>query len=353
MLAQFGLRIASSPAPSVCVRMAAGKKAGVELGKFTPTAEELQSARDILAAADAKQKKSKMAAMVAFAKANTAAPDGNDSVLASRGEDRQDYLLKYVAYMGRKKGTISKVITANSHENARSSVTQFHRWSRHEMEREVGMKKASLWIESGKLGDPIPDRITGSTDPDVVEYRVPVSWTSQAENSSDAMHIGGSGEATAEDLANLQSVQLQPEKMPDGAGSSGGSCEAKKAGSGSGQPIDDAVAGGAADAQIKKEGVANPADEGKAKEKEKEKTKVRVFLADPIPCKERLQSMEIEVDKIYPISKKNPLLENYSGALLKHADHVKKVLKGLGRYITGADKANETKMPALLRVIDK
>ena len=75
----------------------------VDLGKYVPTSDELQQARDILAGIDRGSgvHKSKMASMVLFVKAQGG--DNSDEILASRGAARTAYLEKYIAYMGKNK----------------------------------------------------------------------------------------------------------------------------------------------------------------------------------------------------------------------------------------------------------
>ena len=123
----------------------------VDLAKYVPTPEELQQARDILAGIDrgSKEAKSKMASMVLFVKAQGG--DNTDEILSSRGAARNAYLEKYISYMNKKKGSAKTVVTTLKHEQVNSSITEYHRWSKHQMETNVGATKAKGWIDSGKL----------------------------------------------------------------------------------------------------------------------------------------------------------------------------------------------------------
>ena len=64
---------------------------------YEPSAAELEKARAILSECDAKEQKSKMASMVGYVKRQ---PDAemHKEVAESRGENRQQYLVRYMAY---------------------------------------------------------------------------------------------------------------------------------------------------------------------------------------------------------------------------------------------------------------
>ena len=130
------------------------------LALFHPTTEEVKAARDILAAGDAKKKRSSMACMVAYVNKHGEA-DGHAAILSSRGAEREAYLQNYLAFMQRKKcGTLT---SSSVHLNATQKMTDYHNWNRHKLTTEVGEATAKAWIESGKLKYD-PDRITASVD---------------------------------------------------------------------------------------------------------------------------------------------------------------------------------------------
>ena len=68
----------------------------VSLLGFKPTPEELAAAREVLARADDKKKRSAMQSMLQFV-TNNSCPE-NDAIKRSRGQERQDYLVRYMAY---------------------------------------------------------------------------------------------------------------------------------------------------------------------------------------------------------------------------------------------------------------
>ena len=167
--AQKSLLSCSSLLPSglVFVNMAPKELQKFNLDKWAPTEAELQEAKALLQAQDPKKKRSSMASMVAFV--GKGDPECANKVAELRGEARQDYCARYLAYMTKKKaGTLT---TTSSHSTQSVRNTDYFFWSRFEMEKEVGSSKADHWISSGQL-TVVGDRITGSLDPELCEYKV-------------------------------------------------------------------------------------------------------------------------------------------------------------------------------------
>ena len=70
---------------------------------FQPTPEELERAKSIIKKASEEEKRSKMQAMSGYCRRNADA-NGHGDVAASRGEDRWEYLYRYMAFQHRKNG---------------------------------------------------------------------------------------------------------------------------------------------------------------------------------------------------------------------------------------------------------
>ena len=62
---------------------------------FKPTEEELEAARAIIKASDQRQMKNEMAAMTGWLKKHKEV-EGHADALASRCEERRDYLIRYM-----------------------------------------------------------------------------------------------------------------------------------------------------------------------------------------------------------------------------------------------------------------
>lgn len=177
---------------------------GESLKFLKPTADELAAARTILATADQKQKKSQMACMSAYLKLNSDVP-GNKEASDTRGQTRQQYLEKYMVYqMRRKPGVATSTQLATTRTEA---TTDVYHWSKFQLEKEMGVTKATAWISSGKL-DHHPDRLTGLDDEENREYEIKHSWTRKQSRDDDTLAIRAENTATDEDIANLKSTRL-------------------------------------------------------------------------------------------------------------------------------------------------
>ena len=79
---------------------------------------------------------------------------------------------------------------------------------------------------------------------------------------------------------------------------------------------------------------------------------VNNLLADPITTKLKLQSMEVECDKLSPIAEKDLVMSTYVEALDKHNGEVRKMLAGITKVVQGSD-TNPRKMPLLIGALRK
>ena len=191
-----------SPVPGLLSLFLMAPKVGaVDLAKFTPTPEEMQAARTILNSSDEKRKRSGMAAMTQFLKRNPC--DSTDMISASRGNERLDYLARYLAYQQRKsKGTTTSASIAFQDDIAHAD---YMFWSEYEIKKQVGEEKAHAWISSGKLTYK-PDRVTGLDTPALREYRVPVLWLRTTEGKRDSICVKNDSETAQGDLGNVTSL---------------------------------------------------------------------------------------------------------------------------------------------------
>ena len=113
------------------------------LSIFEPSAEELAAARAVLASCDEKKKKSVANAMCAYVKTN----DGGDSaILTTRGDDRQDYMVRYLACQSRK--TKAKVKNVSETLIVKERVLETIPMCRAEMRKTYGRNKANAMIAS-------------------------------------------------------------------------------------------------------------------------------------------------------------------------------------------------------------
>ena len=191
-----------------------------------PTEEEMQRAQEILSKADFKQKRSMMNAMSSWLKKGQAEASADQrsseavaKAMSSRGDDRLAYLQKYLVYQKRKgEHTITNHMT-NSHIEQKIKEKEW--MCKYEMEQKWGEKKVKLWLDSGLL-ELRPDRLTGSEDPDVCEYRVQSKEVDTTiDETNDAATHAVSDDATKTDIDNLESLRVRADPPQSGSGARG------------------------------------------------------------------------------------------------------------------------------------
>ena len=130
-------------------------KKAPSLDLVVPTKAELDAAKKLLLASNDKQKKSKMQSMVHYLKAN---PD--DAAAISRGDARQQYLVKFLVHQMRTKGTTKTASNERVLSSSDSSMSDLHWLAAEKMDDAVGKKKGEAWRKSGKLRSR-PDPVDG------------------------------------------------------------------------------------------------------------------------------------------------------------------------------------------------
>ena len=132
----------------------------VDLLSFRRTLEELERAREMLASSDVKVEASKVLAMLQFAKGNPA--DTANRILASRGDERLDYLARHIAFQDKKKKSRHSISLSNVEE--RGTHTDVVPMCEFQMREAFGDGKSDAWLKSGAL--PYSgDRLTASIEP--------------------------------------------------------------------------------------------------------------------------------------------------------------------------------------------
>ena len=179
----------------------APKQKPCKISAVKPTAEELAAAKAVLAETDGKAFKSKMASMVNFRRAN---PD--DTVEQSRGEERKEFLAKYLVHQFRMKNATKTETNKMTTSSNQEKMMELHWWSAEKMDQEMGPKKAKHWRDSKRLRWR-PDSVTGSTLDDFKEWGVPQDWERLAEADFNAMELIVDAEANEESFATYASAK--------------------------------------------------------------------------------------------------------------------------------------------------
>jgi hypothetical protein len=177
------------------------KQAAVKLNSVAPSADELAAARKVLAGVDKKQLRSKFACMAHWLKDN---PDAAAS--SSRGDQRKAYLEQFMVWQMRQKNLQKESQSRSTVEVVNTTYNNLRWWSREKMDTELGAKKAAAWRESCKL-QTRPDPVTGSDDPDYVEYGCPEDWSSLATGDTESHDVITRGDADESDLTMLNGIR--------------------------------------------------------------------------------------------------------------------------------------------------
>ena len=178
----------------------APKRASNESLRNVATADEIESARELLAGLDPKAKRSKMQCMVSWLKQNPG--DENEEALGSRGSDRERYLCAYIAYMKKKKSGTAKINTSVSRTNSFKTSSDYVWMSKHEMDLKLGAVKAEHWRASGKL-EKRADPVSHSMEEDLVEYKVYNDWGRSEEGGGCKISYDSAADGDEQDLKNI------------------------------------------------------------------------------------------------------------------------------------------------------
>ena len=114
---------------------------------FRPTPEELERDREMLASSDVKINSSKVRVMLQFAKGNP--EDTANRILASRGDERLDYLARYIAFQDKKKKSKHNISISSVEE--RGAHTGNVPMREFQLRREFGCGKTDAWLISDAL----------------------------------------------------------------------------------------------------------------------------------------------------------------------------------------------------------
>ena len=149
------------------------KMKGTKIGSVEPTADELEAARKVLADATAGGRRSKNASFIHFLKTN---PDcGNEDAASAKGLARDAYLEKFLVLQMRYSKAERTCKATREISSSHRKLKDLHWWSMEQMDINMGAQKGKHWRDSKLLPDRA-DSLTGSLDPNFIEYGVPHDW---------------------------------------------------------------------------------------------------------------------------------------------------------------------------------
>ena len=131
-----------------------------------------------------KVKVSNIRAMLQFAKGNLG--DTANRILASRGDERLDYVARFIVFQDKKKKSLHGISLSSVEE--RGTHTDVVPMCEFQQHKGFGDGKTDAWLKPGVL--PYSgDRITGSIEPACRENQVPISWTRNSSKKVDAQTL--------------------------------------------------------------------------------------------------------------------------------------------------------------------
>ena len=258
--------------------------------------------------------------------------EGNDEIMASRGAERGDYILKHLSMMLRKgQGTLT---TKQTHSEVEVQKKKTRRLTKYQLEHEFGAEKAAYWIPHLAWH---PDRVTGCTDEKHREYELPENIVLGVSTHGKQTEVDAKQEAKASDLGNLAALAddmkqqglMTDQEMAnkDKVGSSGGNTEEAKGEEGK--------------VEIKQE---KKEDGGNVDEK------VEAFLANPSVHLAAMQSASTMLKQIAVAGSTKKFAESFVVATKELAAKCDRTAKIIDRLVVGASP-NKSVLPKLINNI--
>ena len=191
----------------------APKHAPAKISEISLTNDEIEAARKILQAADTKKMNSLKQGLKAFLTANP------DEKVNKDNKYSEEFLMKFVSHQSRCAEAQKKVCAKKTVERVNAKMTDVIRMGVEKMNTELGTEKAKLWRTVLK---PMPDSLTGRTDPEYLEYAVPVHWERMTQAELKQFVLETSGDASREDVEAASLVQGPDMELLGAASSSTG-----------------------------------------------------------------------------------------------------------------------------------
>ena len=287
------------------------KSQAAKLSDVAPTAAELAEAKRILQ--NSTVKRSKYGCLANFLKAN---PD--EAAQMSKGEQRAMYLERFLVHQMRTKAGTSTATSSHSVSSSQKKGIQWTWISMEKMDTHHGPMKAQHWRDSKKLTRR-PDCLTGSEKEEHKEWKVPEHWESMTEDDLTKLLVENSGEATQEDVDNLNSASFKNE----------------------------GATGGAAVPEVKEENES---------ELVKLQRKLEDLKKNPRTQFDKFTTMSIEAKTILTNAERSPTSTKMHAAALitdltKHIPKVARISKLLEKMLTEA--VDDEGLPKLLNQIDE
>ena len=191
----------------------APKHAPAKLSALSLSDDEIDAAKKILAAADQKKMNSIKAGLKNFLSANP------DEQVTKENRYSDGFIQAFLVHQSRCNDAAKRVVAAKKVTVEKSKLTDVIRMSVSKMNSELGLEKAELWRSVLKG---MPDLLTGRTEPQFLEYSVPVNWERMGNQELHEFLIEANGEASKDDIQKALEIQGTSMDMTDAISSSSG-----------------------------------------------------------------------------------------------------------------------------------
>jgi hypothetical protein len=169
-----------------------------KVSEVTGTKEEDAEADKLIAAASSHQLHSISTAMNTFLKSN---PD--DVVMLAEGPLKKKFVKNYVILQIRHTNSQKRFSSARSIDVGSATHIDTVPWNKHKIHKEMGPFKGDLFM--GILPAK-PCRLSGSMDPEAVEYDVPLNWSRFTHSDMNQLKLQGESEAKPDDMTLMNNV---------------------------------------------------------------------------------------------------------------------------------------------------
>ena len=178
-----------------------------DLKEVQPNPEELKAALAIIKAsggAAENKKRSLNGSFRHFLKQHTEIHDNSDA-LNSRGQAREDFLVKFFVHQARAKNAQKETRHNKTWSTNSEKFVETHEWGSEKMDSEMGAMRAATLRKSGKIpSKPCP--FTGSTEEHMKVWTIPMKWDRFTEADWTSFTASVQADASADELAEANNA---------------------------------------------------------------------------------------------------------------------------------------------------
>ena len=145
---------------------------------------------------DEKEKRSCKAGLRQYYATNTPDPDGQ----SCQREEWMPSVYNWIDFSEKYKETVKESVGEEIHKKGKEDMTDYHRWGKFQVLKELGPDKGQSWIDS-KLMLELPDLMTKKTGEWDIEYVVPVAWSRMTATELKAFTLRITAELGIDDVA--------------------------------------------------------------------------------------------------------------------------------------------------------